>query len=293
MRDLEEKTAEKMASLDSRDFMSTFRLLSDLTPIEKDEIISFCLRFIQLENPENLLTAIYILGDLAHFPQQFEISVYRHQNRINALLLRREPIYVPLGFKKLVFELISEQMNQENYFIRIPPSWRATFTENFTFSDEMHNITFRMKEPDNFIPAEPPNELKVRNATKKDIPALAKYYDRNPEDLLETAKTHPRALGILENQVVSVARANSVSQGYAILGGVHTLSKYRNRGYGKAVVSVWTEEVLRRNLQPILETDIENYPALAIYRTLGYPEIGKNFYYEEGSSVISGLRSRE
>ncbi|MFW9915375.1 MAG: GNAT family N-acetyltransferase [Candidatus Thorarchaeota archaeon] len=273
--------------------MSSFRLLSELAPNEKDEIASFCLRFIQGENPENLLTAIYILGDLAHFPQQFEVSVYRRQNRIKALLLRREPIYMPLGFKKPVFQLISEQMNQENYFIRIPPSWRATFTENFVFSDEMHNITFGMKESENFIPAEPPNELKVRKATREDIPALARYYDRNPKGLLATIKTHPRALGMLEGRVVSVARANVVSQGYAILGGVHTLSKYRNRGYGKAVVSVWTEEILRRKLQPILETDIENYPALAIYRALGYPEIGKNFYYEAGSSVISGLRSRE
>ncbi|MFX0114777.1 MAG: GNAT family N-acetyltransferase [Candidatus Hodarchaeota archaeon] len=284
---------KKHSSVPQTSQISEFCLLAELNPIEKKEISNFCLNFIQSKSKEQLMNATYILGDLEHFANDFEIAISRSDKSINAILIRRKPIYVPLGYKKDSFHLILEQMNQNNYFVRIPPSWQSDFVKEFDFSDEMHNIAFWLKDYESFASRDPPKELKVRLAsTKADFEALAKYYSSSLDSLLATAKTHPRVLGMLGEQVVSVARTNSISKRFAILGGMHTRMEHRDRGYGTAVASTWTQEILRRKLTPTLETDADNHPALRIYRGLGYVEIGRHFYYEKGSKIIARLRSR-
>jgi GNAT superfamily N-acetyltransferase len=287
------KLPKKHSSVHQTSHMSQFCLLAELNPTEESEITNFCLRFTQSKNKEQLMNATYILGDLEHFANDFEIVVSRSDKRINAILIRREPIYVPLGGRKSSFHLMLEQMDQSIFFVRIPPSWQNDFIKEFDFSDKMHNVAFWLKDYESFASRDPPKELQVRLAsTKADFEALAEYYDSSLDSLLATAKTHPRVLGVLGKEVVSVARTNSISERFAILGGMHTRLDCRGRGYGTAVASTWTQEIFRRKLTPTLETDIGNHPALRIYRGLGYAEIGRHFYYEKGSTIIARLRSR-
>jgi predicted GNAT family acetyltransferase len=73
---------------------------------------------------------------------------------------------------------------------------------------------------------------------------------------------------------------------------MHTLKEFRGRGYGKAIASTWTREVLKRKLTPFLETDVDNHSALKIYRSLGYKEIGESCFFEKGSAIVERLCSR-
>jgi predicted GNAT family acetyltransferase len=51
---------------------------------------------------------------------------------------------------------------------------------------------------------------------------------------------------------------------------VITHPQYRGQGYGRAVVSRLTEEVLRQGLVPQYRTLEANQPSMAIARTLGF-----------------------
>ncbi len=275
--------------------ISDFRLIVDLSRKEISEITKFCLDFLIPPNLQNALNAAYILGDIVNYPQDFEISILRTSSEIKAVLLHRDEIFVPLGGIQNVFWLLHEKLNSGRFFIRISSNWNTKFEKEFAYSDKINNIAFWMNEKSSFRPQKPPSELTIRLASsKEDILALANYYgNRNPNSFLKTSKTHARVMGFLDNEIIiSVARSNSVGEGFTVLGGVHTLKEFRGKGYSTAVVSFWTAEVLRRELLPILETDEDNVPALSIYEGLGYSKIGMTSFYENGVSIIDRLRSR-
>jgi GNAT superfamily N-acetyltransferase len=271
----------------------SFVSMALLNSSEAERVRRFCLEFLEPVPTDQALNAAYLLGDLETAPSLYEIALVGAGGGLSAVLLRRAPIYVPLGSRKAAFRLMAVLAKQKRYFIRIPPEWEESFALGFPYECTMKQVCFWMDSPGRFVPLAPPADLEVRMAsTGDDIRALAAYYGMDEEEYLQTARSHPRVMGFHRGTLVCAARTNAVSSRYAVLGGVHTLRMFRGKGYAGAVSSRWTEEILRRRLIPLLETDVDNHPALHIYRKLGYRECGGNLFFERGSAIIQRLRSR-
>ncbi len=253
-----------------------------------------CLSFLLPVPTSQAMNAAYALGDMDFFAHLFEIAVSGGWSEPQALLLRRSPIHLALGSMEASLDLMASALDRERFFVRIPPEWNPAFTREFAFERDLHQLTFFLENPDRFNVQETPADLEVKLAvTRGEVRALASYYDVQEEEFLRTIRSHPRVLGLYRGTMVSAARTNAAARTHAVLGGVHTLRMFRGRGYAKAVSSTWTQEILRRGKIPLLETDVDNAPALHIYRTLGYREFGENRFFEKGTGIITHLRSRK
>jgi len=267
--------------------------LAQVSELDEEEVLDVVDFSNDAWDPSLVMNAIYIRSDIDFLSDSCQIATLRdHKRFLEAVLLRMESYYVPLGQEEQALELMKQQMNLREYFVRIPQSWEQGFIDWFEYDDSIRNEIFVLGDPDSFQPIPAPRELEVRiAATPEETTELAKYYGKDPEEMKRTAGPLPRVFGRVGQEIVSVAKTNAVTETFAILGGVHTLPEFRGRGYSKAVVSTWTQEVLRRRLEPILDTYVHNRPALAVYEAVGYKRHGRVTYFSNGLSIIDELRT--
>ena len=78
---------------------------------------------------------------------------------------------------------------------------------------------------------------------------------------------------IVDNLLASIA-ARYVTLPYLhVIGGVYTREKYRGRGYAKATVSALTREAIDTGATACLHVEVDNKPAIRVYKSLGYKVI--------------------
>jgi len=75
---------------------------------------------------------------------------------------------------------------------------------------------------------------------------------------------------IIDDALASIAARYVILPEVHVIGGVFTRGKYRGRGYAKAVVSALTREAITTGAYAGLHVEVDNEPALRIYRELGY-----------------------
>jgi GNAT superfamily N-acetyltransferase len=123
-----------------------------------------------------------------------------------------------------------------------------------------------------FRPA-PPNALRLVPA---DVGDLNRLYDFGlgswlPSDSVASGVYY----GVRVNgQLVAAAGTHVISRamGLAAVGNVLTHRDHRGRGYAKVVTGAVTQDLLRFCDQVVLNVRLDNAPALAAYRALGYQE---------------------
>jgi predicted GNAT family acetyltransferase len=87
---------------------------------------------------------------------------------------------------------------------------------------------------------------------------------------------------VYENiEIVSMARKQRPTKSGMAIGPVYTLDKYRNKGYGTAVVSELSKIILNSgNKFCTLFTDLSNTTSNSIYKKIGYEYMGENISYK-------------
>jgi len=97
---------------------------------------------------------------------------------------------------------------------------------------------------------------------------------------------NPHVLAKIDGQVVGGARANEVTAGHAVVGGVKAFKEFRSKGVGTAVSSALVSLLVEMELKVFLETDEHNFPAKRIYEKLGFVEVGSSHFMDIGTTVI-------
>jgi predicted GNAT family acetyltransferase len=87
---------------------------------------------------------------------------------------------------------------------------------------------------------------------------------------------------VYENiEIVSMARKQRPAKNGMSIGAVYTPGKYRNKGYGTAVVSELSKVILNSGKQfCTLFTDLSNPTSNSIYKKIGYEFMGENISYK-------------
>jgi predicted GNAT family acetyltransferase len=82
------------------------------------------------------------------------------------------------------------------------------------------------------------------------------------------------------NEIASMARKQRPTKNGMAIGPVYTFDKYRNRGYGTAVVSELSKIILNSGKTfCTLFTDLSNPTSNSIYKKIGYKLAGENISY--------------
>jgi predicted GNAT family acetyltransferase len=82
------------------------------------------------------------------------------------------------------------------------------------------------------------------------------------------------------NEIVSMAKKQRPTKNGMAIGPVYTFDKYRNRGYGTAVVSELSKIILNSGKTfCTLFTDLSNPTSNSIYKKIGYKFVGENISY--------------
>ena len=132
--------------------------------------------------------------------------------------------------------------------------------------------------PHDFRPQSSPDGVRVRRATRLDLPRLAVFY-ANAEHMRRTAAAveqplrHTR-LFIAEDAadgsgaILSAALTNAETAELAMIGGVYTPPAQRGRGLSQAVCSALCRDLLAAGKMPVLYW--ETPAAGAVYQKLGF-----------------------
>lgn len=100
----------------------------------------------------------------------------------------------------------------------------------------------------------------------------------------------------VDSRLVSIAGTHVVSdaEGVAVVGNVFTHPRHRNRGYSRIATSATTRALLERCPLVVLTVEINNEPAVTVYRGLGYDAAGtlheSPLVRKEPLGVISAAR---
>ena len=95
--------------------------------------------------------------------------------------------------------------------------------------------------------------------------------------LLSEGKTTAYGL-FLNNHLVSAAYTWIEMENVAVIGGVLTKPEFRRRGFATAVVSVLTEDLVKRGKIASLYVREDNTTAINVYRRIGYKEYWRRLW---------------
>ncbi len=108
-----------------------------------------------------------------------------------------------------------------------------------------------------------------------DYGLLGKY--KASHEIARRVKGLRRAYGVvLGEEIVGVGGFYVMEPEVYLVGGIYVEPEYRGRGIGKAISCFLTEKALEDTGRVVLWVNIENYPAVHIYRDIGYKVIRVN-----------------
>jgi ribosomal-protein-alanine N-acetyltransferase len=128
----------------------------------------------------------------------------------------------------------------------------------------------------------------IRNATILDIPDIVKIAERNfitpwtPHAVLESI--HEKSVYVVVNSENAIIGYVIIYQGFDSIEimNIAVEEKHKRRGVGKALLSFMIDNYSENN-EIWLEVRDNNTPAIALYKGLGFENIGirKGFYRDE------------
>jgi len=89
----------------------------------------------------------------------------------------------------------------------------------------------------------------------------------------EILKTYTHYGVIVGNVLASIAARYVTLPHLHVIGGVFTRREYRGRGYAKAAVSALTREAVDSRATAGLHAEVDNKPAIRVYKSLGYEAV--------------------
>ncbi|MCH7313909.1 GNAT family N-acetyltransferase [Acinetobacter sp. ANC 3882] len=124
-----------------------------------------------------------------------------------------------------------------------------------------------------------------RLAIASDIPRLIEYQhlynqERSVEDvsdwdaLIQQAKV---AVHEVDGQIVSIIRFGIETNRLVSIGGTYTFPEYRRQGYAEQVLAFAVNQIVESGRIAHLIVDIDNFPAIELYRQMGFESVGSSY----------------
>ncbi|MFV2016364.1 MAG: GNAT family N-acetyltransferase, partial [Candidatus Heimdallarchaeota archaeon] len=168
--------------------------------------------------------------------------------------------------------------------------------ENLEYENTSEQLVFGLDSlKPNEIPKEVGDEMLLfdgmNNNERLDVVREAYGYQDRAEDLVRYLDINPHVVikAVDSSEIIAKARINAYTKKYAVIGGVQTIKKFRQQGYGFRVSYKITNYILQKSDKVVLDTDTGNFPAIKIYEKIGFERIGKSIFIEKGKKVIAAI----
>lgn len=141
--------------------------------------------------------------------------------------------------------------------------------------------------------------MKVRSAEMKDMDFLSEYDKHVRKEELRTGIALERILVVEEEgKPVGWLRWNLFWDNTPFMNMLYLLEGYRNRGYGKALVSCWEKKMGEADFEIVMTSTLSNEEAQHFYRRLRYVDSGALLLPGEPLEIIftkqlSGIQTNE
>ena len=120
------------------------------------------------------------------------------------------------------------------------------------------------------------NDLQIRCAEKKDIETIMTYYHKLEEEELERIiEGGDLFLGFQEEKMVGFVGKHLEGS----MGLLEILPDYRRKGYGYTMESFLINHMLKQNLIPFCQIEVDNEKSLALQRKIGMQISDEKMYW--------------
>lgn len=250
---------------------------------DKNEIVAFLQR--------DLVLAAYAIGDLE--PEHFSFCTWyvaEAGNQLDALTLLYQrldpPVMLTIGEAPGIATIFDEVALPEHVYMAAQTAHLPVFEWYYDFSDDRIRPMLRMDlAPMAFrMTCDLPANITLRRLSSADVPAIQALFAAGgpyTPDAFSSPQVEEGVFFGLESQaltqiepgpLIAVAGTHLVASTMSIaaVGNIYTHPAHRGRGYGQLVTSAVTAELLKRNLQVVLNVDEDNIAAVQLYEKLGY-----------------------
>ena len=222
----------------------------------------------------------YALADLD--PHYREVSDWYHHPEALVLVYRgiTPPVLFAMGSTSRLEELFP-RVPRGRYIYTLLGNCRAILRQHLKIETENH--MWRMVLNQDAFPGIPEEGVvKLQMANLADIQTLFSAYPDQPDAFTPEQLQKGIFWGMYEDsELISIAGTHIISQwaSVAAIGNVFTRPDRRGRGFATRVTGAVVKDILQQNIRSIvLNTAMDNAPALSCYRKLGFsPYCG---YYE-------------
>lgn len=127
----------------------------------------------------------------------------------------------------------------------------------------------------------------IRYAEEKDISCLSKHDQHISEDELKNSVRSNRVIvQFTDEKFVGWLRYNLFWDNTPFLNMLYVLEGFRGKGYGKALVAFWENEMQRQGYTRVLTSTLSGEKAQFFYRRLGYTDAGSLLLPGEPLEII-------
>ncbi len=143
--------------------------------------------------------------------------------------------------------------------------------------------TFRQRNPSETEPIRMGSEFASEVFT-----LLTESHDISVEEMEKESRflRERVGIGVLHgDRLVSFGAIMSVENGASTIGAIKTESSYRRRGLSASTVSSLVIEALKDSELVTLFVRADNEPAISLYRSLGFTEMGRTMFVDHGTGL--------
>lgn len=240
----------------------------------------------------DVIKHVFAVYDLQHDPNHTIVYAAFENSELKGYIL----IYTALQFPSVILECkkdlarqLMEYAPQNHFVIHASPETlpiikskfknAKTYIENWMLIKRGRATFFRS----NFV-----HRLHSENDAYKLFTLLSSREDRGAgtvESNLELICKMPTYGVFMKDELVSYASSFLQLPQVWMIGGVYTHPNQRNKGYATLATSAVTEEALKNAESAALFVRSDNYPAIRVYKKIGYQKIGEKIWVDVGTGL--------
>lgn len=168
--------------------------------------------------------------------------------------------------------------------------------ENIEYDNLSNQLVYRLNDINALEISEIENEeLRLfdglNNNDEINVIRDAYGYQDNEEDLVRYLQINPHVIitNSESKEIMAKARINAFTSKFAVIGGVETIVKFRQKGLGLRVSFAIVNFIMNKSDNVVLDTDTGNFPAIKIYEKIGFQQVGESIFLEKGKKVIASV----
>ena len=250
-----------------------------------------------IENdPSFGVVGVYSLGNIESRPHKYYaiIGSFEHGILLNVDPDRNWMITINYNAHEAHFKELEQLISHISSIFLFVSSQRLVSLGKKLYNDKklsrsLYNNVYQLKNFNESLISDcnPSAKVIYHPSTQENFLKVREFYEYQENHMDELSGM--QVILELDNELVAGARANEEIDNSCVIGGVKTLPHRRKQKLGFTVCFHLTKLLHQKYENVFLETDMDNFPAIKIYKKLGFIEVGVSAFFEKGLDMIEDV----